>query len=628
MNLFWKSFCTNDYIEKEPNLYNMSNLTPLFLVLVFAFGKSYAQTQLKPLPSNINRPSINLYAPFISGDGKTIIYLSDYTDDGHHSMHWATKRTVSTWNDGNEINKLINRPTLNFRGGYSLSFDGDQLFFSSQKSGLGGFDLWSSKRRGNDWESPKNIGLPVNSREHEGSPMLSPDGEYLYFMRCEEMKAYGGASGCKLYMSKKKYNGWDEPVALPDNINTGNSQTPRLLADGETLIFSSDKMGSKGGLDLFMSKKTGKNSWTDPEPLDFANTPEDDTFVSIPAKGRYMFRDMKGARDNELVQILIPEELQPKPVMRIQGRITDDSGEPVNAMMTIFNIDERDRLWNEKVGNAGEFAIVLKEGAAYDLSVFHPEDGFMYYSKLYDLEEIGPRDKELLNIRLEPLNIGETYLLDLLFEPSSSDIKEISTYELRRLGDFIRKSPSMQIALLVEQPAYVEDTIQSSPDLTEQRIDTIYYDEPVVNLSEVKEAHISVIQQLAEQWPKQYETTIDEVLYQTQLTKDSLIVQSIELVATDSVAIDSLSSDSLSVAKAPPLPADTVRSAYGLVKYKTVTIYHNDRTAAQAQTISDFLINRGVNPAQITTQTNRVRSKNPSNGEGSNVNVKMTIKNL
>ncbi|MEP2773147.1 MAG: hypothetical protein ABJH05_13430 [Fulvivirga sp.] len=606
----------------------MSKIYPLLCILLLVVGTSYAQTQLKALPSNINRPSINLYAPFISGDGQTILYLSDYTDDGHHSMHWATKRTVSTWNDGNEVNKLINRPTLNFRGGYSLSFDGDQLFFSSQKAGLGGFDLWSSKRRGKDWEAPKNMGLPINSREDEGSPMLSPDGEYLYFMRCEQMKTYGGASGCKLYVSKLNYNGWSEPVALPDNINTGNSQTPRLLADGETLIFASDQMGGKGGLDLFMSKKTGENTYSKPIALDFANTPEDDAFVSIPAKGRYMFKDMKGARDNELVQVLIPEELQPKSVMRIQGKITDISGEPVNAQLTIFNIDARDRLWNEKVGKAGEFAIVLKEGAAYDLSVFHTEPNYMYFSKLYDLEEMGPRDKERLNIKLMPLKVGEEYPLDILFESHGSEVKEISTYELRRLGDFIRKTPSMQAEVVVEQSAYVEDTVQSDPDLTEQRIDTIWHEKPVFDMALVDEAYDSIMTLLSVDWPAQYETTIDSTIYQTTLTADSLIVKSFKIIVPKTPVMDSLSTDSLAVVKAPPMPADTLKASYPLIKYKTVTVYHNDRTSAQSQAIIDFLIDRGVKPEQISAKTQRVKKENPPEEEGSTIKVYLRLRSM
>jgi len=567
-----------------------------FLITITAF----TQAKLKKLPTNINRPSINLWAPFISGDGQTLIYLTDYTDDGHHAMNWATKKTVSTWNDGKLVNRLINRPTLNFRGGYSLSFDGDQLFFGSLKSGLGGFDIWSSQRRGNDWEAPKNMGLPINSRANEGSPFLSPDGEYLYFMRCEKMKAYGGASECKLFYSKKSYSGWTEPVELPENINTGNSQTPRLLADGETLIFSTDKMGGQGKLDLFMSKKTGDNQWSDPVPMTFANTPEDDNFVTIPAKGRYMYRDVAGPRDNELVQVLIPDEFQPKSVMRIQGKITDNAGEPVNAELTIFNIDERDRLWNEKVGKAGEFAIVLKEGSSYDLSV----DGgssYMFYSKVYDLNEIGARDKQRLNIKLQPLAAGETYPLEIFFKPHSSAPQDISLYSLRRLGDFLRQNSSIEVEIGIHQTHYVEDTVQSHPDLTEIRQDTVNYDIPFVEESLIASNHDSLFHILKQNWVSRTDVTIDSVNYMVRLTDDSVRIKETTIITSQNSRPDSLQTDSLAVSTAPPLP-DTVMTSYPLTKYKIISIYHNDRTQEQGESVSEFLIGRGVSPDQFTVR--------------------------
>ncbi|WP_185152537.1 PD40 domain-containing protein, partial [Fulvivirga aurantia] len=544
---------------------------------------SYAQTKLKTLPANINRPSINLYAPYISGDGKTLIYLSDYTDDGHHAMNWTTKKTVSTWNDGQLVNRLINRPTLNFRGGYCLSFDGDVMMFSSLKSGLGGFDIWSSKRRGNDWEAPKNLGLPVNSKSNEGSPSLSPDGEYLFFMRCEKMKTYGGASDCKLYYSKQSYRGWSEPVELPANINTGNSQTPRLLADGETLIFSSDKMGGKGGLDLFMSKRTGENTWSDPVPFEFANTPEDDNFVSIPAKGRYMYRSIQGPRDHELVEVLIPEEFQPKSVMRIQGKITDENGEPLNAGLTIFNIDSRDRLWNESVGNKGEFAVVLNEGGSYDLSVDGGE-GYMYYSKVYDLNEIGARDKQKLTIKLEPLTANKSYILPITFKPAGVETEDISIYELRRLGDFLRKQPNLKVEIGVYQMNYMEDSVKSDSDLTETRIDTIYYDEPYVERVLLTDQQDSLFIELKSQSLEQYDFIIDSMVYSYSLSADSLAIREVQLPSQASQPADSISSDSSEWVIYPPLSyLESKIYRYALTKYKLVTVYHNDRTTAQAK---------------------------------------------
>lgn len=551
----------------------------LFLCLCVATS-AFGQREIKKLPSNINRASINLFAPFISGDGKTILYLSDYTDDGHHGMRWATKKTVSTWNDGQEINKLINRPTLNYRGGYSLSFDGDFMIFTSRKSGLGGFDLWYSKRRGNDWEAPSNFGAPINSNENDGAGMLSPDGEYLYFMRCEQMSEYGGAKGCRLMVSKKNNQGWDNPVELPSNINTGNSQTPRILADGETLVFASDQLGGKGGLDLFMSTKSG-DGWTDPRPMDFINTEKDDQFISIPAKGRYLLADIQGSRDRELVEILIPDEFRPKRVMRIQGEVVGADGEPVNADLTVFNVGDRDRLWNEKVGKQGEFAIVLKEGSVYDISIDEP--GYLYYSKIYDLtEEVGARDKESIRIALKPIQAGTTFASDILFEEYSAKVSDNSIFEMRRISDLMRKNPSMKIEIEVTQNKYQEDSLRSNADLTELRIDTLLSEQ----MYEVRHKRVVKI-----------DTTQQEDFEDAEELNEE-IKEGDELIAD----------------------VETEKAEYKIRK-----IYHNDRTEAQARAVKEYLTGRGIQPDRIIT---KFRKQSADDLDKPDTSVTVTILSL
>jgi len=599
--------------------------TILLIALSFTCVTLHAQDKMRKLPPNINRASIDLWAPYISGDGKTILFLSNYTDDGHHAMRWSTKKTISTWNDVMDVNKLINRPTLNFRGGYSLNFDGSMMYFTSAKAGIGGFDIWSSARRGNDWAAPKNLGKPVNSRENDGSPAVSPDGEYLYFMRCEKMKAYGGASGCKLMVSKKNFRGWTEPIELPANINTGNSQTPRLLADGQTLIFSSDQMGGKGGLDLFRSIKTGDNTFTDPEPLDFANTSEDDCFVSIDSKGRYLYKDMKGPRDNELVQILIPDDMQPKRVMRVIGKVKDESGAPLNANLTIYNIDERDRLWNEKVGDKGEFTVVLNEGSAYYLTVNNGDPNYMFYSKTLDLEEIGARDRKRINAEIKPLKSGESYPIDILFEKNGYDVRDVSVYELRQLANFLRKNESIKVELEVHQTAYKEDSIYSDMDLTEERIDTIFYNPPKIDSTLIPIEYDSLITLIDRTSTTKQAFQIDSINYEAHITSDSLIIEKFTPVFT--TANDSLQTDTSAVAD-PPAKIKSSRQSYPLVKYRTIKMYHNDRTEKQSESLVNELTELGVEAEKISLSTKKSSEIKEEDDDEPTVEVTMTVKNL
>ena len=104
--------------------------------------------------------------------------------------------------------------------------------------GRGGFDLWYIEFEDGKWQTPRNFGSPVNSTIHDSYPALSPDGNQLYFTRCETIDA-SGRSGCKIFVAEKKrgrIKGWEAPVELDSKINTGNSSMPRLLSDNKTLI--------------------------------------------------------------------------------------------------------------------------------------------------------------------------------------------------------------------------------------------------------------------------------------------------------------------------------------------------------------------------------------------------------
>lgn len=55
------------------------------------------------------------------------------------------------------------------------------LAITDHPSGLGGDDLYVSRRDGDAWTPPMNLGAEINSAEYEYGPSVSPDGEHLYF---------------------------------------------------------------------------------------------------------------------------------------------------------------------------------------------------------------------------------------------------------------------------------------------------------------------------------------------------------------------------------------------------------------------------------------------------------------
>jgi hypothetical protein len=447
--------------------------------LLFTITTSLAQPQQRKVSTTINNPAINVFAPFISLDGSTLLYTSDYAD--LDPLVYYSQRGAGDWKDPVELPKFISSK-LNFLKGYTLSPDGKTIYVTSIKSGgVGGYDLWSSEFKSGSWGELKNLYAPLNTRLHEATPTFTPDGNTIYFMRCDKIE-YQKASGCKIFTARKKPSGqWDEPTELPAHINTGNSQTPRIMADSETLIFSSDKISpNKGGMDLYVAKLSN-GVWGNPQPLETLNTPKDDQFVSAQANGRYLLKEAPGKFKTEIVEYLLPDHLRPRGVMKVEGIVKDNSGATAPAYISVIELTTNKRIYSGRPATDGSFFLFLTEGNAYELSI-DPEDGiFTYYAKRYDLTTNEPLRNDKLSVVLKKLTAGdELFLDDLRFKPATTTLDKPET-ELRRLSRLLKNYSNLNFEIHVLLLGYVEDTEPSSPDLTELVVDSTYTAQQVVD---------------------------------------------------------------------------------------------------------------------------------------------------
>lgn len=434
------------------------------------FLTAFSQASIRKLSTSVNNPSINVTAPFISLDGSTILFTSDYTDN--ESAVFVSQREAGDWKQPVELSKQFNTKS-SFLKGYTLSADGKTIYTTSNKSGgVGGYDIWASDLKGYTWGELRNFFLPINTKLHEAAPTFTADGSTMYFMRCEKMDK-DKADKCKIMMSRKKPTGqWEEPTELPSTINTGNSQTPRIMADAETLIFSSNKVTpNKGGMDLYVTKFRN-GSWSSPLPFDFVNSDKDDQYVSAVANGRYLLKEAPGKFKSEIVEYLIPDNLRPKGVMRVDVIVKDINGTPTPAYVSVTDLFNNKRIFSGKPEADGSFFFYLLEGGAYELSVDHEQSSYTYYSKQYDLMENSVLKNEKLNVVLKKLSAGDELDLDAFrFKPESSELDH-ATSELRRLSRLIKNSPGLIFEVQVLLAGYVEDSVKSAPDLTESEVDS------------------------------------------------------------------------------------------------------------------------------------------------------------
>ncbi|MFM9075887.1 MAG: hypothetical protein ACKORJ_10045 [Bacteroidota bacterium] len=414
-----------------------------YLVLLSAVT-ALAQPAMRTMSSPVNHPMINAWLPYINPDGNSLLFLSDNTE-GKVPKLFFTSRTGADWKDPVELPRGLNSP-VNFRDGFSLSPDGRTIYASSSRpGGVGGYDIVGFSAA-NPAEDGKNIGAPVNSKEHEASFVLTTDGNTAYFMRCATMNP-GGAAGCRIMTATRKNNSslWETPAELPPSINAGNSQFPRILADGTTLFFASDKhTPAKGGLDLYMTSRTDAG-WSDPIPLDFLNTEGDDAMVSVQAAGRYATSAIRTNGKFQLTEVPFPAEVKPVTVMKLLGSIT---GHPKHDgfYVSLLSGTTGKPVATVRPDAEGNFSLYLTGGKRHLLVIDPSEDGGPCFIRNYDLRTGSVQARERLSAELPQLGAASAIdLTGIHFEEGRPD--PVSMAMVSRIQRLMRNNPGMAFVL-------------------------------------------------------------------------------------------------------------------------------------------------------------------------------------
>jgi hypothetical protein len=120
-------------------------------------------------------------------------------------------------------------------------------------------DLFFSIRTDNYW-NPAQEFKKVNTSYNEGSACLSLDGKYLFFSRCNAPESLGN---CDIYSAELGSDStWTNVKNLGPHINTsGWDSHPSLTHSGDTLFFASNRIGSFGLSDIYLSVKDAKGEW-------------------------------------------------------------------------------------------------------------------------------------------------------------------------------------------------------------------------------------------------------------------------------------------------------------------------------------------------------------------------------
>jgi len=256
-----------------------------------------------PVPvASVNTPYDEL-GPRLSRDGQTLLFYSNRPGGlGGHDI-WAAVRGRDGWQAAVNLGPSVNGPHNEYSP--AMGAAGKRLFFSTNRDAaeraggarrwqatirqgeIGDYDLYVAAldpappappvhRPGPPTSTPMTSPRPdeapaarpavvarlpfvaqqavkvprINTPQHEGTPCVSPAGDFLYFAS----NRGGGAGGFDLYRVRITDADWADVENLGPEVNTEANETdPQLVAGGFRMYFSSDRQGEDGTYDLYMT---------------------------------------------------------------------------------------------------------------------------------------------------------------------------------------------------------------------------------------------------------------------------------------------------------------------------------------------------------------------------------------
>jgi len=251
--------------------------------------------------------------------------------------------------------------------GLSASGETMLLYYDNMK-GVGDIYLAEADKKGN-FKKADILDQSINSvNGFEISAAITNDGMTIYFTSDRK----GGLGGTDIWMSRRLPTGhWGEATNMGPEVNTEMDEDfPSVSPDGKTLYFSSKGHTSMGGYDIFKMEWDDLNQkWTNPKNLGYPiNTPEDNMNFRISETGRFGYisaiRD-EGYGDLDIYRVTF-NNVEPKYSI-LKGRITSaDTLKKIkfsDVFISVINEKNQENIGNYVPNsNTGKYVIIVPPG--------------------------------------------------------------------------------------------------------------------------------------------------------------------------------------------------------------------------------------------------------------------------
>ena len=217
------------------------------------------------------------FNPVVSDNEDVIVFSRS---EAFYDAILYSKKENGKWSGPLNMNELLQFDRDLFPT--SISRDGKTLYLYSSADYDG--VIYTSTFSNGTWSKPVKLNDNINTKYWESHATVSHDNKKLYFTSNRK----GTLGGLDIYVSKRDSSGnWGVPTNLGPVINTiYNEESPFLSKDDKTLFFSSRGHFNMGGYDVFYSTLLDNGEWSVPLNVGYPiNSTDDDVFFKPSGDG-------------------------------------------------------------------------------------------------------------------------------------------------------------------------------------------------------------------------------------------------------------------------------------------------------------------------------------------------------